>query len=103
MRGHVGLIPSKRGHGENPLTLTDAEQRNRFAWQCRRGMRELDILLKVFMETRFETLDGEGRRRFAELLGCPDALLFEWLTGRMVPADREVAEIVAIIRDASAA
>jgi len=72
--------------------------RNRLAWQCRRGMRELDVLLKGFLEQRYEQLDALERDSFARLLDYPDAVLLEWLMGRMVPADKDVASIVQDIR-----
>jgi len=82
---------------ENPQQL-----RNRMAWQCRRGMRELDVLLKDFLERRFDGLDVGERDSFARLLEYPDAVLLECLMGRMVPADREVASIVRDIRHTAA-
>ena len=75
---------------------------NRLAWQCRRGMRELDVLLKGFLEHRYEQLDAQERDSFARLLDYPDAVLLEWLMGRMVPADKDVASIVQDIRHTAA-
>ena len=76
--------------------------RNRLAWQCRRGMRELDVLLNGFLEQRFERLDACARDSFARLLDYPDAVLLEALMGRMVPADKDVASIVQDIRHTAA-
>jgi antitoxin CptB len=76
--------------------------RNRLAWQCRRGMRELDVLLQGFLEQRYEQLDARERDSFTRLLGYPDAVLLEWLMGRMVPADKDVASIVQDIRHTAA-
>jgi len=80
------------------VTEEPQELRNRMAWQCRRGMRELDVLLRGFLEHRFEALDARQRNSFARLLEYPDAVLLECLMGRMVPADRDVASIVRDIR-----
>jgi hypothetical protein len=40
-------------------TITDnpLHHRNRLAWQCRRGMRELDVLLNGFLKRRYARLD----------------------------------------------
>jgi antitoxin CptB len=76
--------------------------RNRLAWQCRRGMRELDMLLTGFLEQRFDRLDAHERGSLARLLDYPDAVLLEWLMGRMVPADKDVASIVQDIRHTAA-
>jgi antitoxin CptB len=76
--------------------------RKRLAWQCRRGMRELDVLLNGFLQQRFEHLDEHERDSFARLLDYPDAVLLEWLMGRMIPADKDVASIVQDIRHTAA-
>ncbi len=74
------------------------EIRNRLAWQCRRGMRELDELLSGFMARHYARL-GEGElTAFMRLLEYPDSVLLECLMGRMVPADKDVAHIVQEIR-----
>ncbi|MGD2138394.1 MAG: succinate dehydrogenase assembly factor 2 [Gammaproteobacteria bacterium] len=73
----------------------------RLAWQCRRGMRELDELLNGFLQGRYESLDEAGRISFGKLLEYPDAVLLEMLMGRMTPADRDVADIVREIRHAA--
>ena len=83
-------------------TQSDAD-RNRIQWQCRRGMRELDELLGSFMTDGYDALDTDGRGHLARLLEFPDQLLLAWLMGRAVPADRDVAHIVRIIRNTSAA
>ncbi len=77
---------------------TGAREKARLRWQCRRGMRELDLLLEDFLATRYETLGEAQRRLFRELLACPDQLLLEYLMGRLVPSDREVAALVRYIR-----
>lgn len=78
-------------------TATDSE-RNRLVWQCRRGMRELDEILRCFLDTAYSRLDEPGRVHFSHLLEYPDAVLLELLMGRMAPADRDVAYIVQKIR-----
>jgi antitoxin CptB len=72
--------------------------RNRLAWQCRRGMRELDEILGNFLETDFKRLDQQGRKHFSKLLEYPDSVLLELLMSRMTAADRDVAHIVWQIR-----
>ena len=76
--------------------------RNRLAWQCRRGMRELDELLHGFLGRRYPELDAHARETFSRLLEYPDHVLLELLLGRMTPADREVARIVREIRNTAA-
>ena len=73
--------------------------RNRLGWQCRRGMRELDELLMCFLARRYSSLDAGKQKTFEVLLDYPDAVLLELLMGRMMPADRDVANIVHDIRN----
>jgi len=77
--------------------VADREQA-RLRWQCRRGMRELDLLLEGFMREQYDSLEEQEREAFRRLLGCPDQLLLEYLMGRMAPSDKEVAHVVARIR-----
>lgn len=88
----------------NGLETTDSERniRNRLAWQCRRGMRELDELLNCFLLQRYSNLDSLQQQAFTRLLDYPDDVLLELLMGRMAPADKDVAHIVQEIRNTAA-
>ena len=75
--------------------------RRRIAWQCRRGMRELDELLGGYLESQDERLDVQEIESLEKLLAYPDAVLLELLMGRMQAADKDVEYIVREIRNAS--
>ncbi len=70
----------------------------RLRWKCRRGMLELDLLFRDFLATGYARLDADGQRCFDQLLDYPDAVLLEWLMGRIQPTDRDVAALVQRIR-----
>lgn len=55
----------------NAENLRDAEQR-RFAWRCRRGMLELDIVLQSFVNRQFDTLNMGELEAFDDMLELPD-------------------------------
>ena len=86
---------------QQPATVATTATRNRLAWQCRRGMRELDELLHGFLDRRYAGLDPAQQAVFAVLLEYPDAVLLELLMGRMLPADKDVADVVQEIRNAA--
>jgi antitoxin CptB len=44
-------------------------------WQCRRGSRELDLLLNRYLDTRYPLADEEEKARFVELLKRDDSQL----------------------------
>ncbi|HEB58351.1 MAG TPA: succinate dehydrogenase assembly factor 2 [Gammaproteobacteria bacterium] len=80
---------------------TQTRDFSRLYWQCRRGMLELDLLLQGFMERRYHLLTRPQQRAFEQLLATSDQLLLEYLMGRTVPIDTEVANIVQQIRKAA--
>jgi antitoxin CptB len=70
---------------------------DRIRWRCRRGLLELDLVLKKFLERRFDQLDAEQRRLFNELLDQPDNDLLDMALGRQEPASRYRA-VVELLR-----
>ncbi|MDP2153396.1 MAG: succinate dehydrogenase assembly factor 2 [Methylotenera sp.] len=55
----------------NAEILRDAEQR-RFAWRCRRGLLELDIVLQNFVLYQYDALTLDELQVFDALLALPD-------------------------------
>jgi antitoxin CptB len=74
----------------------------RMRWKCRRGMLELDLLLRDFLDSDYASLDDAQRRCFDHILDYPDAVLLEWFMGRVRPVDKDVANLVEKIRSAVA-
>lgn len=73
-------------------------ERARLRWRCRRGMRELDLVLSGWLERRYDAA-GPGRQQaFEALLDCPDPQLFGYLTGRETPGDPVTAALVDELR-----
>ena len=73
----------------------------RMRWKCRRGMLELDLLLRDFLDSGYRDLDEAGQQLFDRMLDYPDAVLLEWLMGRIRPTDKDVAQLVDKIRSAT--
>jgi len=76
--------------------------RSRVYWRCRRGMLELDLLLRAFMEGGYDRLDARAQAAFLALLDYPDAVLLELLMGRAASTDPEVTRVVQSIRATAA-
>ena len=76
-------------------------QRARLLWQCRRGMLELDAMLQSFMEKGYDDLSEQQQKAFEILLQTPDQLLLEYLMGRTVPIDKDVAYVARCIRESA--
>lgn len=66
----------------------------RLRWRCRRGMRELDVLLMRYLERDFPAASPECRQAFEFLLSCPDPEILDLLAGRAVAQDPALAHVV---------
>ena len=78
--------------------LPDSESR-RLLWRCRRGMKELDVLLERFARETLPSSSPADRQALAELLAQPDPLLAAWLLGGMTPPEPRFAPLTARILD----
>jgi antitoxin CptB len=72
--------------------------RERIRWHCRRGLLELDLVLKAFLETHFDNLDEAGLDAFGHLLTRPDPELLDLVMGREETTNAREREIVALLR-----
>ena len=74
--------------------MQDEASPGRLRWQCRRGMRELDVLLERWLATRYPEADATRRQAFERLLAATDPQLVAWLYGRERPDDPDVEAVV---------
>jgi antitoxin CptB len=47
-------------------------EQSKILWQCRRGMKELDLLLENYLATDYPLADATEKARFIELLQLED-------------------------------
>ncbi|MDB6042224.1 MAG: Tetratricopeptide repeat family protein [Gammaproteobacteria bacterium] len=69
----------------------------RLLWRCRRGMKELDVILDRFARAELPEASAEQRRTFARLLELPDPLLADYLLGYAIPPESELVELLGRI------
>lgn len=64
------------------------------SWRCRRGMRELDLILTGWLQGRWELAAEAERRAFERFLELPDPMLAGYLLHdeRPEPEFRELVE-----------
>jgi antitoxin CptB len=70
----------------------------RALWRCRRGMKELDLLLERFARGPLLQATPAERAGFEELLGLPDPQLCGYLLGGIDPPGAAQARLVRRIR-----
>ncbi len=69
----------------------------RLSWQCRRGIKEVEVLLVPFFERHFLALDPIDQGIFVSLLEQHDVELFEWFTRRSIAENAELQRMVELI------
>ena len=82
------------GAGDKPLGAAAG----RLRWRCRRGMKELDVLLERVLGQLMPVASAAEWRAFEELLSLPDPLLAGYLLGEDIPPEPTLAELVARMR-----
>jgi antitoxin CptB len=76
----------------------DIEAR-KLLWRCRRGMKELDVLLERFARERYEHVPSDVQRAFARLLDLPDPDLADYFFGHVIPSEPELARLTQLIAE----
>ncbi len=71
--------------------------RSAVKWRCRRGMRELDLLLQKFLASDFDLLSDVELAAVELLLDQPDRDILAWLMASREPPP-ELDAIVSRIR-----
>jgi len=62
----------------------------RLRWRCRRGMKELDVLLTRYVDERFAAAPAAEQQAFERLLDAQDPVLYAYCLGQTpVPAHLE--------------
>ena len=79
------------------MALSIAEQKKALVWQCRRGIKEIEVLLIPFLENHYEHESLEIREAFVALLEEADLDMFEWFTRREQPDNEQMELIVNVI------
>ena len=80
------------------MSLGPDPHSSRLRWRCRRGMRELDVVLARYLEGDYPQANPHERRAFEALLELQDPDLLGALIGRTTPpADPDMAHVLKIL------
>lgn len=75
---------------------------SRLRWLCRRGMKELDVIMSGYLERHYESASTADQDKFRVLLEMPDPDLYDLLLGRSEATDPELRQIIDVLRNMSA-
>jgi len=70
------------------------ERHSRLKWHCRRGMRELDVLLERYLVREYADAPAVQKAAFETLLSLQDPEILDLLTGRVVADDDDLRDVV---------
>ncbi|HEY4365930.1 MAG TPA: succinate dehydrogenase assembly factor 2 [Steroidobacteraceae bacterium] len=70
----------------------------RLRWHCRRGMRELDVVLQRYLQECYPGAAPQEQQAFERLLELQDPQLLAYLMRQDVP-DPELAHVIARLTD----
>lgn len=74
----------------------DTEVR-RLQWRCRRGMKELDLLLERYLKSGYPSAGALRQRAFVHLLTLQDPELHAYLVGGVEAIDAATRDVLRTI------
>jgi antitoxin CptB len=67
--------------------LNDSTEIRRLQWRCRRGMKELDLMLLRYLREQHPRASSDEHAAFEEFLELPDPDLVRYLIAGDIPDD----------------
>ncbi|RKZ67340.1 MAG: succinate dehydrogenase assembly factor 2 [Gammaproteobacteria bacterium] len=68
--------------------------KSKLLWRCRRGVKELDVVLTRYVETQYDDASDAEKKTFDELLEYQDPDILRFVLRQEVPADEAIADII---------
>ncbi|ATW01650.1 hypothetical protein CCU22_00145 [Candidatus Legionella polyplacis] len=66
-------------------------------WRCRRGILELDLIFRKFVNNNISLLSNKQLFFFEILINYDDQVLFDWFMGYKFPSDKNIQNIIETI------
>ncbi len=79
------------------MSVERAALDGRLVWRCRRGMKELDLVLMHYLRERWPGAAADEREQFERVLELPDPTLAAYLMGRETAPDPRMREVLALL------
>ena len=70
------------------------ENLHKLLWRCRRGTKELDILMRRFLDRHYPSAEPELKHAFETMLDMQDPELYALLTGSQKSHDRYINKVI---------
>jgi len=73
---------------------------SRLRWRCRRGIKEMDLILQAFLERKYSSLSLQEKVLFDKILDETDLDIMDWILGRSQPDNSEYNVLIELFRQA---
>ncbi len=70
------------------------ENLQKLAWRCRRGTKELDVLMQRFLNNHYQTANEDLQHAFERMLEMQDPELYDILVGRQDSGDQNINQVI---------
>lgn len=71
---------------------------SRLRWLCRRGMKELDVVMTRYLDAHFEIASEVEKESFKHLLDMQDPDLYALLLGQEICPNNNIQSLVVTLR-----
>lgn len=71
---------------------------SRLRWLCRRGMKELDVVMCAYLDQHYASASTDEQQQFKTLLELPDPDLYALLLGREVAPEPQLEQFIRGLR-----
>jgi len=75
----------------------NSSELSRLRWRCRRGTKELDLLLLSYFENHYELMDFEKKEQFNQILMLQDPIIIEMFAAPKAIEDLNLRHMVTEI------
>jgi antitoxin CptB len=84
------------------MTADAGSQIGRLRWHCRRGIKELDVLLTRYVDEQFAQASPADQDAFRRLLEAQDPVIYAYCLGQEAPPTADLAALIERITAAPA-
>lgn len=71
---------------------------SRLRWLCRRGMKELDVVMAQYLDDCYEVASEVEKESFKQLLDMQDPDLYALLLGQTICPNNDIQSLVVTLR-----
>lgn len=71
---------------------------SRLRWLCRRGMKELDVVMTQYLDTHYEIASEVEKESFKHLLDMQDPDLYALLLGQEICSNNDIQNLLVSLR-----